>query len=60
MWTDLVNGFGDLCTKFFKIMPMIGNSYNFLMITFGFIMFGIWMKMQADYNKKAKQDNTLP
>lgn len=57
--TDFFNGFGHLCQKFFKIMPHIGNKYNFFMIVVGFIAMIIWLWVQGQYSKKAQEEGTM-
>ena len=57
--TDIFYGFGHLCLKFFKIMPYIGNKYNFFMIVVGFIALIIWLNIQRKYSKEAKEKGTL-
>jgi hypothetical protein len=57
--TDFLIGFGHLCQKIFKIMPMIGNKFNFLMLVVGFIAMLIWLWVQSKYNKEAKENGTI-
>ena len=57
--TDFFIGFGHWCTRFFHIMPKIGNKYNFFMIIVGFIALFIWLKVQSNYTKKARQNDTI-
>ncbi len=57
--TDLFYGFGHLCLKFFKVLPHIGNKYNFFMIVLGFIGLFIWLYLQHNYTKTARKNGTL-
>ncbi|MCC6691450.1 MAG: hypothetical protein IT235_07950 [Bacteroidia bacterium] len=57
--TDFFNGFGHLCQKFFKIMPSIGNKYNFFMIAVGFTAMIIWLWVQGRYTKEARENGTM-
>ena len=57
--TDFFYGFGHLCTKLFKVLPLIGNKYNFFMIVLGFIGLGIWLYVQNNYTKEARKNGTI-
>lgn len=57
--TDFFIGFGHLCQKFFKIMPHVGNKYNYFMIVVGFIALFVWLKVQNDYTKAAREKGTI-
>lgn len=57
--TDFFNGFGELCIKLFKYMPMIGNKYNYFMIVVGFIALLIWLWVQGNYSKAARNNGTI-
>lgn len=59
MVTDFFNWTGDMFQKFFKIMPMIGNRYNMLMVVTAFVALLIWLWVQSKYNKKAEDEGTL-
>jgi len=57
--TDIFYGFGHLCLKFFKILPHIGNKYNFFMIavvSFGLLL---WLFIQHKYSQKARENGTI-
>lgn len=41
------------------LLVPISDLFNYGVIVLGFVGLFIWLKMQSDYNKKAKQDNTL-
>ena len=51
-------GLGDLLTWMLQALQgdAIGNTFNYILIVFGFIAFGIWMRMQARYNAAAKSN----
>lgn len=57
--TDFFNLTGELFQKSFKILPLIGNSYNYFMIAGGFVGLFIWLRMQVKYNAEAKKNGTL-
>ena len=57
--TDIFIGFGHLCTRFFHIMPKIGNSYNYFMIVVGFIALAIWLFVQSKYTKSARDNGSI-
>ncbi len=57
--TDYIIRFGHLCTRFFHIMPKIGNKYNFFMIIVGFIALFIWLGVQSKYTKEAHKNGTI-
>jgi len=57
--TEFLYGFGHWCQKAFKIMPMIGNKYNFFMIVVGFIALFIWLSVQSKYTKEAREKGTI-
>ncbi len=61
MFTDLMNWFGDASQSSFRILRWLGNSVhiNVFFIIILFIAFFIWLKMQADYNRKAKEEGSL-
>lgn len=58
-WNDLIYGIGDLATETFKILPVLGNNFNWFIIVIGMVLMAIWLKMQADYNKEAKKNGTI-
>ena len=57
--TDFFNSFGYWCTRFFHIMPKIGNKYNYFMIVVGFIALLIWLYVQSKYTKTARENGTI-
>lgn len=58
-WNDIVYATGDLLRASFKALPMIGNSFNYLMIVVGFILIFGWMRRMAQYDKEAEQNGTI-
>lgn len=55
----LMDGLGDFFVWTFKILPFLGNIPNILFIIGGFLLFGLWMKMQTDFNKRAERDGGI-
>lgn len=51
-------GLGDLFAWLLQALQgdMIGNIFNYVLIVFGFIGFGIWMNMQRKFNKAAESN----
>lgn len=51
-------GLGDLLAWTLQVLQgdMIGNIFNYALIVFGFIGFGIWMNMQRKFNKAAESN----
>ncbi len=57
---DILESIGDaLVWSFETFLEPAGNIPNNLFIILGFVGFGVWMKMQADYNRKAEQEGGL-
>lgn len=56
---DIVYPIQDLLEWTFQILPELGNIPNVLVILGGFVGLGIWLKMQADYNKKPEKDGYI-
>lgn len=59
MWNDFIYGAGDFFTQTFKILPVLGNNFNTLLIAVGFVLLFYWLNQMAKYNKKAKEEGTL-
>lgn len=59
MWTEFIYAAGDFFTETFKILPILGNNFNWLIIGVGFIMCGFWISQMVKYNKEAKEKGTL-
>lgn len=58
-FTDFIFTLADLIQSTFGILESLGNLPNVLVVILGFAGVGLWIKMQADYNKKAEQDGSL-
>lgn len=43
----------------FKILTVLGNSFNWIIIAVMFILGVVWIKKMADYNKEAERNGTL-
>lgn len=59
MWNDIIYGLADFFWETFKILPVLGNNFNTLLIIVGFVMLFFWLSQMAKYNKKAEQEGTL-
>lgn len=57
--TDVFNGIGSFCEWTFQFMPKLGNAPNVFFWIIIVSLLGLWLKMQADFNKEAKKNNTL-
>lgn len=57
--TDVFNGIGSFCEWTFTFMPKLGNAPNVFFWIIIVSLLGLWLKMQADFNKEAKKNNTL-
>jgi len=59
-FTDFMYWCGDAFQYCFKLLKWLGNHHiNIVFIVIGFIATAVWFKMQADYNRKAKEDGKL-
>lgn len=57
---DILESIGDaLVWTFETFLEPAGNIPNYLFIALGFVGLGIWLKMQAAYNRKAEQEGGL-
>lgn len=45
--------------SFANVIEPLGNSVNYSVVVLGFVGLFVWLKMQSDYNKKAKQDGSI-
>ena len=55
--TDIIYGIGDLCYWAFEnTLEPLGDMPWMVVLVFGFVAFGYWMKRQMDYNKQAEAD----
>ena len=57
-FTELIYAIGDVLTSSFKVLPLIGNNFNYLVIIVGFIGLAYWLNYQIKKTKQAKQDGT--
>ncbi len=44
---------------FRNVLVPISDGFNWAVIALGFVGLFIWLRMQNNYTRKAKQDNTL-
>ncbi len=63
-WNELVYGIGDLIFASFDLLKItaINNQdsiVNWFYIVAIFVLLVVWVKVQADYNKKAEREGTL-
>lgn len=63
-WNELVYGIGDLIFASFDLLKLtaINNQdsiVNWFYIVAIFVLLVVWVKVQADYNKKAEREGTL-
>lgn len=58
-WNELIYGIGDLMTWTFKILPVLGDNFNWMLIGIGFILLIVWLRQMAAYNREADQNGTL-
>lgn len=45
--------------SFDNLLVPLGDFPNTIFLLLGFVGVGIWLKMQADYNKKAEQEGGI-
>lgn len=50
---------GDVFETSFKILPILGNAMNYLIIGVGLVLMLIWIKKMFDFNKEADRQGTL-
>lgn len=50
---DIAYGLGDFFEWTFGILPVLGNSVNYLFIVIGFIFFLYWMGQMAKHNREG-------
>lgn len=46
-------------STFRSVLVPISDGFNWAVIVLGFVGLFFWLKMQKDFNAKAKRDNTL-
>ncbi len=57
---DILQPIGDaIVWSFETLLVPLGNYPNTLFTLLGFVGLGIWLKMQGNYNKKAKEEGSL-
>ncbi len=57
---DILRFIGDFLTWTFEnLLETAGQKPNILFILIGFVGMFLWLKMQADYNRKAKQNQSI-
>ena len=57
-FTDFIYATGDVLESTFKILPPIGNSFNYLVIALGFVGLAYWLIFQMKKTKQAEKDGT--
>jgi hypothetical protein len=57
--TDVFNGIGHFFQWTFTYIKALGNGPNVFFWIIIVSLLALWLKMQADYNKAAKKNNTL-
>ena len=57
--TDVFYGIGDFFQWTFKYMKHVGFGANLFFWVLICALFCVWLRMQAKYNKEAKEKNTL-
>ncbi len=56
--TDVFNGIGDFCQWGFQFMKSFGNKPNLLFWVIIISLIVTWLRMQAKFNKEAKEKGT--
>ncbi|MGQ0828682.1 MAG: hypothetical protein ACT4ON_09830 [Bacteroidota bacterium] len=57
--TDVFYATGDFFQWTFKLMRGLGNGPNIFFWLLIAVLMVIWLRMQANFNKEAKEKNTL-
>ena len=57
--TEFWYALGDFFYAIFGMMDKIQDLPNTIFIILGFALFALWMKMQADFNRKAREQGGL-
>ena len=52
---DIVYALGDFFEWTFEILPVLGNSVNYLFLALGFIFFFYWMGQMAKHNREGEK-----
>lgn len=58
-WTDIFNGLGDFFQWTFTFMKGLGNGPNLFFWIIIVSMIALWLRMQTNFNKEAKEKGTL-
>lgn len=58
-WTDVFNGLGSFFQWTFTYMKALGNGPNLIFWLIIVSLMLVWMRMQSNFNKEAKQNGTL-
>jgi len=54
-WNNFVYALGDFFEWTFGILPILGNSVNYIFLALGFIFFFYWMSQMAKHNRERKR-----
>ena len=54
-FTELIYATGDVLTSTFKVLPLIGDNFNYLVIIIVFIGLAFWLTYEMKMTKKAKK-----
>jgi hypothetical protein len=57
-FTDFIYATGDVLESSFKVLPLIGNNFNYIVIVLGFVGLAYWLTFQLKKTKQAKRDGT--
>ncbi|MBD78839.1 MAG: hypothetical protein CL840_07955 [Crocinitomicaceae bacterium] len=58
-WTDFIYALGDFFLWTFGILRVLGNNFNWLLITIGFVMAIWWITNLVKFSREAKQNGTI-
>lgn len=58
-WTDIFNGLGSFFQWTFTFMKSLGNGPNLIFWIIIVSLIGVWLRMQANFNKEAEKNGTL-
>ena len=57
--TDIFNGIGHFFQWTFSFMPGLGNKPNLMFWIIIISLVAVWLRMQGNFNKEAKEKKTL-
>ena len=57
--TDVFNGIGSAFQWGFTFMKPLGNAPNAFFWVIIISLIGLWLKMQLNFNREAKKNDTL-